>query len=123
MPGRRIEEGFGGPGLKLWSLAKTKLALHASTDVLQTVAKVMDRIKVGLGFPPFLRAYVERPKIGSGGSHRRTRLRFVFSLFHGRYREFGRAKSRHGDITLPSANKSKAFPTNSLGIETGNFAG
>src|SRR6476661_1498927 len=30
MPGRRIEEGFGGPGLTLWSLGKTNSALHPS---------------------------------------------------------------------------------------------
>src|SRR6476659_2701153 len=30
MPGRRIDEGFGGPGLTLWSLGKTNSALHPS---------------------------------------------------------------------------------------------
>ena len=59
---------------------------------------------------------------GGGGSHRRTRLRLGIPCFAGKYREILPLEAGDGDPALTLANKFKAFPPNSLRIETGNFA-
>ena len=66
--------------------------------------------------------YINSLIAGGGGSHRRTRLRLVVPCFAGKYREILPLEAGEAIAALALANKFKAFPSNSLRIETGNFA-